>query len=353
METFDKKFRIILIVFIALILIILAFPYLFTSFSWFKLDFTETGQIGDTIGGITAPFIAIAASILTFLAFWVQYVANENQKKSLEKQEKDLAQERFETKFYKQIEILKSNIDELQIGKSTRGRKAFISLFNELKFIYYAVNNHYHQQFLQNVGIELSEEARYNISYLIFFFGVGPNSTLLVRSLLTEEQLMFFESATTFINTNQTLWRIERENGNPIAVDTGDLPFTSDIRYKPGNGHTSKLSHYVRHLFQTVKFVHDADEKVISPDMKYYYISILRSQLSPHEQLFIYYNAISILGKPWLEPFNYIDKYCVIKSILLPLANFYITPIDKLGESNMDNKPMFEWTEIYNRLENL
>ncbi len=353
METFDKKFWTIFGAFAVFILIILTFPFLFTNYSWFDIDFSETGQVGDTIGGITGPFIAIAASILTFFAFWVQYVANENQKKSLEKQEKDLAQERFETKFYNQIEILKSNIDEVQIGQTTKGRKAFISLFNELKFIYHVVNNHYQNNFLPNLQIEISEEARYNIAYLIFFFGIGENSTVLVRSLLTQNQLLFFENAATAVQANQTLWRNERQNGNPIAVDTHELPFTLDIRYMPGNGHTSKLSHYIRHLFQTVKFVHEADENVINAEMKYNYLTILRSQLSPHEQLFIYYNAISILGKPWIEPFNFINKYCIIKSILLPLANFYLTPIDKLGLVNTDNKPLYEWTEINTRLQNL
>ena len=42
--------------------------------------FSDTGEIGDTIGGITGPFIAIAAAGLTFIAFWVQYKANIQQR---------------------------------------------------------------------------------------------------------------------------------------------------------------------------------------------------------------------------------------------------------------------------------
>lgn len=353
MKTFDKTFWIIFGAFAGLILIILTFPFLFTNYSWFDIDFSETGEVGDTIGGIMGPFIAIAAAILTFFAFWVQYIANETQKKALIKQERDLAQERFETKFYKQIEILKSNIDELQIGETTKGRKAFISLFSELKFIYHIVNNHYQSQFYPTFKIDISEEARYNISYLIFFFGIGENSTQLVRSFLTENLLMLFENAVTDIQRNQTLWREERAKGNPIAVNTENLPFTFNIKYLPGNGHTSKLSHYVRHLFQTVKFVHEADENVITPEMKYNYLTVLRSQLSPHEQLFIYYNALSIIGKPWIEPFNYIKKYCLIKSSLIPIADFYVRPVDKFGTVNEDGRPLFEWTEISKRLQDL
>lgn len=52
--------------------LILTLPYILTrNHGWF--DFTETGQIGDTIGGITAPFIAVCSAYITFLAFWVQY----------------------------------------------------------------------------------------------------------------------------------------------------------------------------------------------------------------------------------------------------------------------------------------
>lgn len=49
-------------------------PWALVKHSW--IDFSTTGQIGDTIGGIMGPFIAIAAAGLTFIAFWVQCKAN-------------------------------------------------------------------------------------------------------------------------------------------------------------------------------------------------------------------------------------------------------------------------------------
>lgn len=44
------------------------------------------------------PFVAIAAAILTFLAFWVQFKANEQQRK-------DIALERFESILFELIHI--------------------------------------------------------------------------------------------------------------------------------------------------------------------------------------------------------------------------------------------------------
>lgn len=85
---------VILIVFV----VILTLPYFLTrEYGW--IDFTETGQIGDTIGGITAPFIAVCSAYITFLAFWVQYTYNKRQKT-------DLFQERFENNLFSYLDML-------------------------------------------------------------------------------------------------------------------------------------------------------------------------------------------------------------------------------------------------------
>jgi hypothetical protein len=56
---------------------IIIFPYVLTMPSFVKgSNFTETGQIGDTIGGITAPFLNLVAAGLVFLALKAQVQAN-------------------------------------------------------------------------------------------------------------------------------------------------------------------------------------------------------------------------------------------------------------------------------------
>lgn len=61
-------------------------PWLFTGLGCERLDFTETGQIGDTIGGVMGPFIAMAGVFfLTFVAFLMQVRANEIQREQLHK----------------------------------------------------------------------------------------------------------------------------------------------------------------------------------------------------------------------------------------------------------------------------
>lgn len=75
---FIKEYYILIIV----IFLISLTPYLFTQFtSNVKFDAT-TGAIGDTIGGITAPFINLLAAILVYISFKEQIKANKEQIKS-------------------------------------------------------------------------------------------------------------------------------------------------------------------------------------------------------------------------------------------------------------------------------
>ena len=124
------------------------------------------------------------------------------------------------------------------------------------------------------------------------------------------------------------------------------------IKYKPfeGHGHVSRLGHYFRHLFQTVKFVIEQDDEII-PN-KYEYIKTLRAQLSTHEQLLLYYNSLSILGKPWNDA-NLLTDYRFIKNIPLPYADFYKSPKEEFGIINSAGEQLFEWDEISERLKNL
>lgn len=104
-KTFTKDFWIYLVVFIIIIVIICKLPAHFAQSECYTL-YKETGPIGDTIGGTMGPFVAIAAAILTFLAFWVQFKANEQQRK-------DIALERFESNFFELLHFHQEITHEL------------------------------------------------------------------------------------------------------------------------------------------------------------------------------------------------------------------------------------------------
>lgn len=107
---FDKSFWKSFGWFLLIAILICCLPWLLTKHS--LIDFSSTGQVGDTLGGIMGPFIAIAAAGLTFIAFWVQYKANIQQRH-------DVAIERFERNVFEMIHIQQEITKNLVIEKET------------------------------------------------------------------------------------------------------------------------------------------------------------------------------------------------------------------------------------------
>src|SRR5690606_19834133 len=71
--------------------------------------FELLGSLGDTFGGFMNPIVAIVAALLTFLAFYVQYLAN------LEIQKQFKFQKTAEH-FYKMLDIHISNVTGLEMN---------------------------------------------------------------------------------------------------------------------------------------------------------------------------------------------------------------------------------------------
>lgn len=100
---------------LAFLLIIFSFfaPYLFTGeSSCNRYDFTQTGPIGDTIGGLMNPFIAIAGVIMTFLAFLMQVRANEIQRDEFRRSLKKSVDEKILEDFHT-LQLLGMDIDNV------------------------------------------------------------------------------------------------------------------------------------------------------------------------------------------------------------------------------------------------
>jgi hypothetical protein len=334
MKTFDNNFWKIFVPFSIFIIIILFFPYLFTSLSFLDINFTKTGEIGDTIGGILTPFIALAAAVLTFFAFWVQFKANEQQKI-------DLRIERFENKFYELLRLHKSNIEELQIGDLS-GRKTFVQMFYELKDCYQLC-----EKISKRNYIELSDNDIMDITYSIFFYGIGENSEKYFSGTFSEIKQNAFEKIKNGLHSIQNDYSIKKKKlDNPIncTYQLKREELNMEFYYSPFNGHVSHLSHYFIHLFQTANYIIKQDDSLLSQEQKYDYIKMLRSQLSNFEQLLMYYNSVAWFDEEWRHIFT---EYKLIKNIPLPLADFYISPKihykKEIDESLKKGEEIFNW----------
>jgi len=346
MDGENPKFAIWALFFIGL-LILFFVPILLTRPAiWSILDFSKTGQIGDTIGGLTAPFIALIGALLTFLAFWMQFKANKEQTRQFKEQDRSDKRERFETKFYDMLKLHRENVSEFNIEDKLYGRKCFIHMFNELRFCYCLMTNHYKTYIKSEEPItQLNEEQVFNIAYLTFFFGIGKISDSAYNDLMKQYDKRLINEYHKLLEG----WQKPYLEGIPkMAIPHESAGICElKVKYKPFEGHISRLGHYFRHLFQTAKFIVEQDDEIISN--KYEYIKTLRAQLSSHEQLLVYYNALSILGQPWNE-LNLLTDYRFVKNIPLPYADFYKKPKETLGVKNVLGERLFEWDEITERL---
>jgi hypothetical protein len=295
----------------------------------------ESAQLGDTFGGLMGPFIAMFAACLTFIAFYVQYQANQQQKM-------DLEIERFESKFFELINLHKQNVSEIKLEDGKQGREAFVSFYYELKLANNLVES------INQTKNKLNKEGCNLLAYKVFFFGMGENS---------EKQYEVSDSEDSVLKDVKNViitWRAHNQKEYFKLIVYKENVYQLLENYKSSNnlifdGHISQLSHYYRHLFQTVRFVVDqlpgSFTGVEREKKAREYLRILRAQLSNHEQILLYYNGSSI-AKQWFTK-DYFTQYKMIHNIPLPLADFGLPPnehseIITWREENV-NDDLFEW----------
>jgi hypothetical protein len=197
--------------------------------------------------------------------------------------------------------------------------------------------------FNKRTDISPLDLALYDIAYLIVYYGTSYlDANSLLRLLRRYYNTEFVRQIIVYISLKPhkdsggyNYWLFFKggeinlvnaiDNIMPLS-DTGQnlLKNLQDSGYfKFYGGHQYKLSHYYRHLFQSVKYINE--QSILCYDEKYEYVKTLRAQISSPEQYLLFFNSISSLGRAWelnedgrTEPRfdNYlITKYNLIKNI--------------------------------------
>lgn len=102
-------------------------PYLLTR-DFDIVSFNDTGNIGDTVGGVTAPFLSFFGSILVFLALKAQIDANEEIKLQFQRQNQDQL-------FFRLIDNLHNRITNYSFNSTKDGGQMEIKSFEVLTFL--------------------------------------------------------------------------------------------------------------------------------------------------------------------------------------------------------------------------
>lgn len=275
-------------------------PFLFTRLSATQdFDFSNTGEIGDTLGGIMNPFIAICGVIVTGLAFYMQYNANRIQvksfKKEFETQTFENKLQKFESQFYEMLRLHKENVNEIKLETiSYLQKKGEFNLEKESHdFIKTRIDGQVNGRecfkfFADELRIcnEVVKKATGSI-------GFGKAYDLFWKGLngLSNADQVYIKAIEVNSNHNETfLFENDFPNTNFLSsLGLGNVI----VNYELFKGHENELGHYYRHLFHTVKFVANQPEDFINYEKKRDYLRLLRAQLSNYEQVMLFYNYLA------------------------------------------------------------
>jgi len=144
-------------------LVILIMPFILTGHYFHeRFNFSETGQIGDTIGGITAPFMNLIGAFLVFYALQAQVKANEliqdqidkdNKEKECENEGQNLNQlysyltDSINSFHFKTLPLEQlKNTDDIDTATEFKGGEAFYHLFSQIRCHYHGTQDELHSQ---------------------------------------------------------------------------------------------------------------------------------------------------------------------------------------------------------------
>lgn len=327
-----------------LVILFIVLGFYMTFFILLKLNpeinFGNIGSLGDSVSGFLTPIISAIAVATTFLAFLVQYEANQNQRN-------DIKKERFETKFYELLKLHKENVNEIEIGKGIKGREAFVRIFDEIIMSAFILKNLKEENRLEKVStnelfriifdvvfyglpIEMSEEVRNeeaieekNIEWLIKNYRYKVRQNKLDRMSDPSVEMVFFNQK------SEVLWLVPSQ-----------IPFS---------GYHTQLGHYYRTIYHIVTFV--VSNKDLSWTEKYDYIKILRSQLSNYEQILLFINACWESHEVWWNdkskkdnngnPYRYLLDYALVKNIPFSVMEEIGVDIAEVYKEKLGDGPYF------------
>lgn len=250
---------------------------------FFANAYTETntvnpataGQLGDFVGGYIGTIFALVSVVFLY--------------STLKNQREASTAEKFETKYFELIKMHRDNVAEIGIGDDC-GKKIFVMMIREFREILKitrdvaAKKNHYYNQ-----------KELFIISYYALFFGVGPNSSRMLKEALKDYDQSFVDEFEKTLNNDTTKNTVKSER---------------KFKFIPFEGHQSRLGHYYRHLYQTVSYVN----KQTSDFDKYEYVKTVRAQLTTHEQALLFINCLTPIGKVWWDE-NLLLGYRFVKNI--------------------------------------
>lgn len=254
------------------------------------------GQFGDFVGGVVGTGFTFLSMLLLYYTFLLT-------KKQIYLQQIQNERQQIETRFFELLKIHRKNTEQI-IELNDSKNFVFKEFVDEIDRNYNTI-----KRWVNKTKSSISMMDMINISYLVFFYGVQNKEG---RNTIKDVLLQY----------------------NPDI----DIKFINDFIYEqidwgynPSRGHEIELGHYFRHLYQIVKYINTRQRDILSYKERYMYMKTLRAQMTTYEQIILFWDSLSILGKSWElrernkdEPDKnlfLITKYNLIKNIPAKFSN--------------------------------
>ncbi|MDP3201316.1 MAG: putative phage abortive infection protein [Algoriphagus sp.] len=307
MEKIKVKYKKHKLEFWILLIGILAMNVIFLSPAFHKGSIARdsAGHLGDFVGGYVGTLFALISVLILARTLKSQKDSNDLQK--------------FETRFFELLRFQRENVDEMELAKR-KGRRIFVLMIREFREVMKIVKST-----AKETNQIFEPKDLISISYYGFYYGGGPHSKRMLRSSLSKYEQIFVDHLIEKLSSEIHQKSAKKERS---------------LKYRPFGGHLSRLGHYYRHLYQTVKYVHNLK---IDIDKKEY-IRTLRAQLTVHEQAMFFLNSLNPMGKVWWDE-NFIKEYGLVKNI----PKGFFDEIEEINITSLFPSNYFEWQGIENK----
>jgi hypothetical protein len=262
----------------------------------------SAGQLGAFVGGYVGSFFALVSVVLLFVTL-------KNQRRTAEV-------EKFEAKYFELVRIQRDNVSEIKLRDIT-GRRLFVVVFRELRCLLDVVRS-----IASQMKIELTQSQVLHIAYYGVFFGVGPNSSRMLKASLPE-----YDQA--LINA------VEHKLSQPEFKQ--QIFDQERLGYTPFDGHQSRLGHYYRHLYQMVRYVDGQTVDI----RKYEYVKTIRAQMSTHEQALLLVNSLTPIGANWWK-----NKLILTYRLVQNIPHDFFDSSRELDLEKLFPPGYFEWEDV-------
>jgi len=341
-ENKEKERIVPTLIITSVVLIIISFiaPFLFTKLKQFE----NTGQIGDTIGGLMNPFIALAGVFITFLAFYMQWKANKIQITLFNKNQKEQTNLLKEQMFFRLLE----NINQRVINFTHTEENASKSELVSYKALDYLIKRFFYKIDYKCIWLgrylfaTIPEKLDDDIYYRILSISntretsSKENMQKLKQSLITLESFdkrweylktILGSTDTTNKEINQTLKSIGNIEFYKIDFSIKENIYIStyDELYKDYGGFMDGYSKNISYLINFIDQVENNE----------FFIDYFKSNLSTQELILVYYFCASRRSTQKFR--DQIKKYEILNDLHLARESFIDSPSQHQLENEIEN----------------